>query len=355
MLSALLEHGQFLLDRYGAVADPYLSLVAYFTSTRELAGSRRLTDDDIAERLVSRNVRTRRRRPDVKELTSRMPSDQIAATLAELERPFDPEHDSTAALERWRQASEADRDASAKRARPTDVLLATSMLQVGVDVPRLGLMVVSGQPKNTAEYIQATSRVGRGPGPGLVLTIYQWTRPRDLAHYESFGYDHATFGMQVEGVTTNPFSERALDRGLTAVLTTALRHASTEALPNPAAHDVPLTGLAAQELVDALGERAGRVTRTAAAGELVRMMARHRLERWAQRRRTLPTGRLGYVDDPGVTGLLRDPNEGGWDLWSAPRSLREVEPEVLLQLDGFDRSADTVDWTYWPATPQAAP
>ncbi|MEO8358259.1 MAG: DHHA1 domain-containing protein, partial [Chloroflexota bacterium] len=99
------------------------------------------------ERLSSRNVRTRRRRPDIKELTSRMPSDQIASTLAELERPFDPEFDSTAALDRWRQASEAERAAMAGRIRPTDVLLATSMLQVGVDVPRLGLMVVSGQPK----------------------------------------------------------------------------------------------------------------------------------------------------------------------------------------------------------------
>jgi Helicase conserved C-terminal domain len=101
------------------------------------------------------------------------------------------------------------------------VLLATSMLQVGVDVRRLGLMVVTGQPKNTAEYIQATSRVGRDrERPGLVLMIYQWSRPRDLAHYESFGYDHATFGLGVEGLTTTPFSDRALDRGLTGLLVT---------------------------------------------------------------------------------------------------------------------------------------
>ena len=100
------------------------------------------------------------------------------------------------------------------------------MLQVGVDVQRLGLMTVTGQPKNTAEYIQATSRVGRyRERPGLVVTIYQWSRPRDLAHYESFGYDHATFGLRVEGLTTTPFSDRALDRGLTGVLVTALADA----------------------------------------------------------------------------------------------------------------------------------
>jgi hypothetical protein len=347
VFSTLMEHAQFLLDRHGAAADPYMSVVAYFSSTRELAGTRRLVDDDIAERLTSRNVRTRRRSPDVKELTSRMPSDQIASTLAELERPFDPEFDSTAALDRWRQASESERAAMGIRIRPTDVLLATSMLQVGVDVPRLGLMVVSGQPKNTAEYIQATSRVGRGAGPGLVLTVYQWTRPRDLAHYESFGYDHATFGMTVEGVTTTPFSERALDRGLTAVLATALRHASIASLPNPAAHDVVVSGPAVDELVKALVSRAERVTHDMDAAEQVRQMTRHRLDRWALRRKTLPTGRLGYADEAGVTGLLRSPNDGAWTLWSAPLSLREVEPQVLLQMDGFDPSLDNPpEWTY---------
>lgn len=347
VFSTLLEHGQHLLDRHGDAADPYMTLVAYYTSTRELAGTRRLVDDDIAERLSSLKVRTRRRRPDVKELTSRMPSDRIAATLAELERPFDPEMDSSAAVDRWRQASDAEREAWVKRSRPADVLLATSMLQVGVDVPRLGLMVVSGQPKSTAEYIQATSRVGRGQGPGLVVTVYQWSRPRDLAHYESFGYDHATFGKTVEGVTTTPFSERALDRGLTAVLTTAIRHSDPAMLPNGAAHDAATTGPGVQQLIEDLADRAERVSHDLAAPRLVRQMAKNRMDHWGQRRRSLPTGRLGYVDDRDVTGLLRDPDTGGWDEWSAPRSLREVEPQVLLQLDGQDRSLDDApQWTY---------
>ena len=348
VMSALLEHGQFLFDRYGDAADPLMTLVGYFTSTRELAGTRRLVEDDVSERLSSLQVGTRRRRPIVTELTSRMPSNRIAATLSELERPFDPGSDSTAGLDRWRQANEAEREAMGRPPRPIDVLLATSMLQVGVDVPRLGLMLVSGQPKNTAEYIQATSRVGRDPSrPGVVLTVFNWSRPRDLAHYESFGYDHATFGMRVEGVTTTPFSDRALDRGLTAVLTAAVRHGSAANLPNPAAHTVPLTGPEAEELIEALGRRAERVTCDAPWGEEVRRMARHRLESWSARRRTLATGRLGYQDADGITGLLIDPDRRPWDTWSAPMSLREVEPEVLLQLDGQDRSLESApEWTY---------
>ena len=133
------------------------------------------------------------------------------------------------------------------------------MLQVGVDVQRLGLMVVTGQPKNTAEFIQATSRIGRDPArPGLVVTIYQWSRPRDLGHLESFGYDHATFGLRIEGLTTTPFSDRALDRGLTGVLVTAMRHSGMAALANTAANAVPLSGPGVTALLDQVGaSRAG--------------------------------------------------------------------------------------------------
>jgi len=347
VVSALMEHAQFLLDRYGAAADPYMTVVDYFTSTRELAGMRRLVDDDIADRLASFQVRTRRRRPIVSELTSRMPSSRIASTLADLERRFDPELDSTAAREAYRNDPEA-RTRAADRVMPLDVLLATSMLQVGVDVQRLGLMVVTGQPKNTAEYIQVTSRIGRDrERPGLVVTIYNWARPRDLAHLEHFGYDHATFGKRIEGLTTTPFSDRALDRGLSGVLVAAMRHAGMATLPNLAAHTVPLSGPGVQALMDDIVRRAEVVTHDAEQAELVRGYLQRRLDSWSGHRAAVRTGRLGYEEAAEVTGLLQSPEDGSWSLWSAPRSLREVEPEVVLQLDQVDRSvADAPSWDY---------
>ena len=106
-----------------------------------------------------------------------------------------------------------------------DGVFATSMFGTGVDVDRLGLMVVHGQPKTTASYIQATGRVGRASG-GLVVTFFRASRPRDLDHYEFFtGYHHALY-RYVEPITVAPFSPRARERALGPLSVVLLRHAS---------------------------------------------------------------------------------------------------------------------------------
>src|SRR5262249_11827697 len=115
-----------------------------------------------------------------------------------------------------------------------DVILATNMISVGVDIDRLGLMVVMGQPQGTSEYIQATSRVGR-QSPGLVVTLLNAARSRDRSHYENFVGYHSSIYRQVESTSVTPFSPRARDRALHAVVITLARHLVPQMYDNNAA------------------------------------------------------------------------------------------------------------------------
>lgn len=118
-----------------------------------------------------------------------------------------------------------------------DTAVATNMIAVGMDVDRLGLMVVTGQPKQNSEYIQATSRIGRA-FPGLVFTLYNPYRPRDLSHYENFTGYHSQLYRFVEGTTATPFSARARDRVMHALIISAIRLKYPEMASNERAADI---------------------------------------------------------------------------------------------------------------------
>src|ERR1019366_11976 len=174
---------------------------------------------DIRARLRDADQRglAKRRVRAVEELTSRKSGTDIPKILERLEARFDK------ALEAQR-AQERKEGKPPSSPTPYDVVLATNMISVGVDIDRLGSMIVAGQPKNTSEYIQATSRVGRSAeGPGLVCTVYNWARPRDLSHYERFEHYHETFYKHVEALSVTPFSARALDRGLSGTMVALMR------------------------------------------------------------------------------------------------------------------------------------
>jgi hypothetical protein len=199
-------------------ADPYMTLLGYFNALKELGGARRIIEDEVQSRLRKYSERRRigeKREQglfssrevnfDVMELTSRVSTADVAKAKKGLEERF------------VRSEKAADR-------KGVDVGIATNMISVGLDITRLGLMAVFGQPKTTSEYIQATSRVGRDASrPGLVVTILNLHKPRDRSHFERFRYYHRTFYRSVEATSVTPFSPRALDRGLAGTVVALAR------------------------------------------------------------------------------------------------------------------------------------
>ena len=173
--------------------DIYSTIVLYFNSLRELGGSIVLVEDDVKKTLDvlnDRRTEDARNINSIQELTSRRTSSEIKESLRLLNQKINSDHF-------------------------VDVLLATNMLSVGVDIPRLGLMIVNGYPKSTSEYIQSTSRVGR-KNPGLVLTLFNNNKVRDKSFYENFNNVHSTLYKSVEVSSVTPFAPRSRDKSLHA-------------------------------------------------------------------------------------------------------------------------------------------
>lgn len=348
--TAFLTASQALFNRFGQAADPYLTTVGYFNSLRELGGMRRLAEDDVQTRsyrvqmsLVDRPGLDQRGSVKVEELTSRVSSRDIPKYLDQLEIKFKAKYD--AALGRY--VTEWDQG----EARAIDIVLATNMLSVGVDVNRLGLMVVNGQPKGTAEYIQATSRVGRS-FPGLVCTVLTWARPRDLSHYESFEHYHATFYKHVEAQSVTPFSPRAMDRGLTGTLLSVMRLENSAFNPNPGAGalDKP-NRKEAIEAHDLLVDRAWNISHEAGIKTLASTELKERLDEWASEAgkggRTLAYEKKGPKSATTVA-LLKRPGAQAWDNFTVPMSMREVEPGVRLIMSTVRFGGSEPGWSPRP-------
>jgi hypothetical protein len=180
--------------------DPYWTTIGYYGTTRELGQAVTWMGGDIPERLWEHKRRAERAGDSTvryinvaKELTGRKDADEVRKGLDSL------------------SVSYPSRDA-------VDLCFATNMISVGLDVGRLGLMVVNGQPKTTAEYIQATSRVGRGKAKGIVFVVYSTTKPRDRSHYENFAMYHKSFYQDVEPSSVTAFCRQVRDRALFGTL-----------------------------------------------------------------------------------------------------------------------------------------
>ena len=289
------------------VRDPYWTLVSYFNSLRELGGALVLMQDDVNDSLTllaQRRNETVRHPEFIEELTSRR-------TQAEVRDMLD------------RLAIRSDAQGA------LDIVLATNMLSVGVDIPRLGLMLVNGQPKGIAEYIQATSRVGRGDVPGLVVAVLNNAKARDRSHYESFPTWHATLYRDVEPTSVTPFASRARDRALHAVLVALVRHLVPGMLETPALDDDAVH--AARDLIDDIVQRSSAIDPQETA---VRLELERYLDAWEFRAPgSYWTWRRGsLLQDAERAATLRAMGRLPGEAWPTLNNMRSVEASTRFRL-----------------------
>lgn len=287
--------------------DGYWTNLNFLNSLRELGNTVSLLESDIPDYLVGLQRRdgiTPRWSRNTMELTSRRRGDEIPKAIEELQ-------------------------VALPKSECVDICLASNIIEVGVDIDRLGLMTIVGQPKTTAQYIQVSGRVGRTPkAPGLVLTIYGASKPRDRSHYERFRTYHQQLYAQVEPTSVTPFAEPVLKRALHAAAISRMRQLRPGLEPDPFPRD---------EFADAVA-----LLRVRAAlvdpDELPTFdyWADVRAHEWAKGERTNWAATTYFGGDP-KQGLMRpagelaDPDNKNVT-WDTPMSMRSVDAECRLDV-----------------------
>jgi hypothetical protein len=302
------------LDR--ARRDPWWTVLAFFNSLRELGGTLSLLQSDIPDYL---NVlRTRggsgyegmRRLNHVMELTSRLRNDEVTEAIAALE-----------------VATTRDDE------KPVDICLASNIIEVGIDIDRLSLMVVVGQPKTTSQYIQVTGRVGRRwwERPGLVVTIYSASKARDRSHFEKFKSYHQRLYAQVEPTSVTPFSRPVLSRALHAVMAGYVRQVGA---PREAARPRPLPVTLVEQITRELKVRVGIVDQDEEA--TLEEIIGQRIAEWERWENSEWTAGTGAYDPPLLrqAGAYADP---AWRprSWATPTSMRDVDAECQAEISAL--------------------
>ena len=287
-----------------AERDPYWTSVVYTNSLDDHGRVATLISDDVRSRLRQLATRgtTPRTLPEVEELRGAGDLSALTRVLHRLGR-------------------------SVGEPECLDVVITTNLIQVGIDVQRLGLITFVGQPKATSEYIQASSRVGRaGDAPGLVVTLFNHARARDRSHYESFRPFHDALYRWVEPMSVTPFSTAAMERVLPAVFTTLVRHATTPAWQVDAAAGMFRAGSAvAVEAKTAIKLRAKKAD-PAAMSSVEREIDALENE-WDEAART-PGPPLGYHDGGNERRRLVKSFSETRGLWPVQTSMRSVEEDV---------------------------
>ncbi len=297
--------------------DPWWTLLVFFNSLRELGTTLSLFQSDIPAYL--KVLATRYGVPysglrslwRVRELTGRLRSDEVPEAIADLEVGC----------------------TSKSEKKPVDVCLASNILEVGVDIDRLSLMCIVGQPKSTSQYIQVTGRVGRRwwERPGLVVTIYTASKPRDRSHFEKFRTYHERLYAQVEPVSVTPFSPPMLDRALHAVMTMFVRQTGDASV---AGRPYPFPETLIDDLKKLLLPRVEAVD--SAEVDNFERIFEERASEWKRWQRT-SWGQMNQYQAAQDMPLLRPAGayatpEQKLLSWSTPTSMRNVDAECEAQI-----------------------
>lgn len=288
--------------------DAYWTLLAYHNSRRELGRTLTAARDEIATRVAV-----------------------IASSPAKVRLLKEPLELSAGMGNSLTEATAALEQRTARERSSVDLVPCTSIISVGVDIDRLGIMLVNGQPKLSSEYIQATSRVGRGKVPGLVVTLFSPSKPRDRSHYEDFRAYHESINRFVEPTSVTAYALPARQRTMHAALVTVVRHALRWRAVHQA-REVRFEDPAAARAVARLLERMIASDPTEAGN--IEALLKSRMEEWME----IAESGTGLYYEAAQAGMQFDAllceygRAPGRSHWPTMRSMRNVDPEVPIRV-----------------------
>lgn len=303
--------------------DAWWTQVVYHGSLKGVGNSHNAFSNDVreylrrySEEVNEMNQRNTEERAAIERLTIRIAQLTSLSSAEENARTF-------ATLELSREHPEC-----------LDAVLATNMISVGLDVARLATMIVNGQPLTTAEYIQASSRVGRNEIPGVVFVNYYRDQARSLSHYENFRPYHESFYRFVEPTSVTPYTYQTRARALHAALVIAVRHSCGHLLANGKAGSFDPADALVAKTIETLKNRCRQADEDRAA-----QTARHidqLVNQWKAEVQMCRSSKrqLDYQapDKNKVTDrLLHNHDDKIKGKWPTLQSMRNVENSALME------------------------
>jgi hypothetical protein len=346
--------------------DYYHTVVSYFNSLRELGKTESQIQSYILKEV--RRVFNRVIRPkglmhslytygpiQVGELTSRLTGEEVKNELIRIQDKWDH-------LRRLaHEEEETNADGSVITATkmgtiPPEIVVATNMISVGIDISRFNTIIMNSMPRNIAEYIQASSRVARD-SYGMVLTVHHPFRARDISHYERFIDFHEKMYSYVEPISITPFTRKAVERYMSAYVATVLRH-MTRFVNNSTASDIAdITQEELDSIVDDLTlyfeNRARRLSESNFEQSIKNLLVSRDVENikewimeavtiWIDRAKGMRTEDTELVfklgrPRPQTKQLYVDINEYETNIhskmWQVPMALRVIDPEAAIRIN----------------------